>query len=315
MHARAHAAAFLRWSKYILQNGLPDAVFYFEGGLGDQLLCSALVREIRRREGKNIWLMTNAAELFARNRDVRLVLPYDIWLFPWLRLNGTPARQVCYQDLVPGEPRHAPLHEHCIAAMCRQAGISGRVALRPYLPSVENAGGVGSRSRPRIAIQSSCMNARYPMANKQWPVDRFQHVVDSLAAEVDFVQVGVSSDPLLHGADDMRGRVGYLDAARILRDSDLFVGLVGFLMHLARAVECPAVIIYGGRETPKTTGYSCNINLATSPPCAPCWYYSHCDYDRMCLAEISAASVVEAIRRLLASKVSRPLKVDFAEIA
>ena len=40
-----------------------------------------------------------------------------------------------------------------------------------------------------------------------------------------------------------------------------FVGQVGFLMHLARAVDCRAVIVYGGRETPAQSGYPCNENL------------------------------------------------------
>jgi hypothetical protein len=33
-------------------------------------------------------------------------------------------------------------------------------------------------------------------------------------------------------------------------NSVLFVGLVGFLMHLARAVDCRATFICGGRELP-----------------------------------------------------------------
>ncbi len=101
----------------------------------------------------------------------------------------------------------------------------------------------------------------------------------------------------------------------MLRNCDLFVGLVGFLMHLARAVECPGVIVYGGRETPETTGYSCNVNLKSSPECSPCWYYSRCDFERKCLTEISVAEVVEAIRTFLEAEVPRPLGVDYAEIS
>jgi len=35
-------------------------------------------------------------------------------------------------------------------------------------------------------------------------------------------------------------------------------------MHLARAVDCRAVIVYGGRERPEISGYICNKIL--SPP-------------------------------------------------
>jgi ADP-heptose:LPS heptosyltransferase len=66
-------------------------------------------------------------------------------------------------------------------------------------------------------------------------------------------------------------------------------------MHLARAVECPSVIVYGGRELPELTGYPCNVNLARRPPCAPCWQRSRCDFDRVCTDAILPAEVANAI--------------------
>ena len=311
MNIPAHAAGFYRWLRLVRRYGWPERLFYFDGGLGDQLLCSSFARELQKRRAQNIWLFTQVPELFEGNGDFRAVLPYDLWLIPWLRMSGTLVQRVSYQDSnLEGD---SPLNEHVIASLCRRAGVSGQIKLRAYLPAVSPAPS-SSRSRPLVAVQSSCLSARYPMANKQWPVDRFQQVIDQLKSQVDFIQIGSVTDPPLHGAEDRRGTGNLLDAARFLAQCDLFVGLVGFLMHLARAVECPAVIVYGGREVPEITGYSCNLNITHRPPCSPCWSYSRCDYERRCLTSITVPMVIEAIGRQLTAPAARPLHEEHAVI-
>lgn len=292
----------------MLAHGRPHALLYFNGGIGDQLLSTAVAREIQRRRARRIWFFTQSPEILAGNADFQLVLPLDLALLPWARLSGTRVQRLFYQDFVEGEGRDAPLHEPSIAALCRRAGVTGEVTLRPYLPQVE-VRALAPRTRPRIAIHSSCLTARYPIANKQWPVENLQAVAAALSEWADVVQLGNPADPTLVGTIDRRGGP-LLAAAQELAQCDLFVGLVGFLMHLARAVECPAVIVYGGREPPEITGYSINTNLANRPPCAPCWYYSRCDYERRCLTAITPEMVVDAVRAQLAAPSPRPLPVD-----
>ncbi len=287
------------------RHGRPDRLFYFFGGIGDQLLCSAVAREMQRRQPRKLWFFTQVPELFQGNSDVRVALPLDLSLVPWARLAGARPQQLFYQENLSAEGRDADLHEPSIAALCRRAGLTGEVSLRPYLPQIP-CPPRPLRFRPRIAMHSSCLTARYPIANKQWPVERLQTVARELGAFADLVQLGSPQDPALPGAIDRRG-IALLDAARELAGCDLFVGMVGFLMHLARAVECPAVIVYGGREPPEITGYACNTNLASRPPCAPCWYYSRCDYDRRCLTAIETSVVVDAVREKLAAPLPRPL--------
>ncbi|MDD3180117.1 MAG: hypothetical protein PHQ04_07155 [Opitutaceae bacterium] len=312
MDVRFHLAGLRRWLALVRRYGRPQRLLYFYGGIGDQLLCSAVARETQRRCPCNIWLFTQAPELFADNVDIRAALPFDLGLIPWARLSGSRPIRMFYQDHVDGEDRYAPLDEPCIAALCRRAGVTGTISLRPYLPAVPFTS-PPRRTRPRIAIHSSCLSARYPMANKQWPVKSLQAVATALAPYADLVQLGSPQDPDLPGVIDRRG-APLLDAARELAGCDLFVGLVGFLMHLARAVECPAVIVYGGREPPEITGYACNTNLANRPPCAPCWQFSRCDHARLCLAAITPDSVITAVHRMLAAPPSRPLPADCIEL-
>ena len=65
-------------------------------------------------------------------------------------------------------------------------------------------------------------------------------------------------------------------------------------MHLARAVDCRAVIIYGGRLRPSHFGYIAFKNLLGLTTCSPCWLDNTCDYDRECMKMISIESVVNA---------------------
>jgi ADP-heptose:LPS heptosyltransferase len=85
-------------------------------------------------------------------------------------------------------------------------------------------------------IQSSGMGALHLIRNKQWYEARFQSVVDALIGEVEFIRVGSATDPVLQNANDRPGTTGIRETAAILHHARLYVGTVGFLMHLARAV-------------------------------------------------------------------------------
>jgi len=181
--------------------------------------------------------------------------------------------------------------------MCHSAGISGAVSLRPYLTLLKEEKEQGKLGNRQIVIQTSGLGARYPMRNKEWLPERFQEVVDSLYLDYTFVQIGSVNDPPLRGVIDMRGKTSIREAAAIMSQSMVFVGLVGGLMHLARAVDCSGVIIYGGREHPDQSGYICNQNLYSELPCSPCWRWQTCDYNRECMRKIEVNSVLEAIYR------------------
>lgn len=147
------------------------------------------------------------------------------------------------------------------------------------------------------------------MMNKQWYPERFQQVVNALKDRFQFVQLGAAADPLLDHVIDRRGQTGFRETAAILEQCRVFVGNAGFQMHLARAVECRSVIVYGGREAPWQSGYACNVNLYSPVACAPCWRWNTCDHNRMCMDQITAAHVIEAIEQVTTAK-PEPLKLD-----
>lgn len=300
---------------------LPSVVLFFGLSPGDDLLCTAVLRELRKRGISSLLMISNYPEIFKGNDDATYVIAagsqYDtnsritrfqrfakVWRRSFRLLEYAPFDSIDHS---------ASPSRHIIAELCAGTGIGGSVSVRPYLSLSGTEKELGAWASGRIVIQSSCLDARLPMRNKQWYPERFQMVVDSLRGEFKFVQLGSERDPLLAHVRDLRGATSIRESAAILCHAQLYIGGVGFLMHLARAVDCPSVIIFGGREAPWQSGYTCNVNLYTPVPCAPCWRWNTCEFDRKCMREITADDVVRGVRTIL----SRPrgaLELEIARI-
>jgi ADP-heptose:LPS heptosyltransferase len=149
-----------------------------------------------------------------------------------------------------------------------------------------------------IGIHSTGSDLR--LQNKFYYPERFNDIVKLLKStneNLKFIQLGMQSDPLLSAVDyDFRGKTSVRGSIHVLRDLDLFVGLVGFLMHAAAAVATKSVIIFGGREKPSQSGYAQNRNITSDIHCSPCWAYD-CPIDRQCMKDISVLQVVEAVNQ------------------
>lgn len=284
---------------FLARHGRPDVLINAVGaGIGDDLLCTAIFRELQTRGRKNFWVRSKYPELYEHNDDVNVLVPTLNRYDSVLEQLGTNVICPWYTSYNAAYDRDDPIPaQHLISVMCQRIGITGTIALRPYLTLTPEEA-AGGRIAPRqIAIQSSGLDAKHAMRNKNWSIDGYQRVVDALVPHYDVVQIGSTNDPLLEGARDMRGKTSIRGTAAILSQSLAFVGQVGFLMHLARAVDCRSVIVYGGRETPAQSGYPCNENLYSAVHCSPCWLLNRCPYDRMCLEMIAVADVVAAVDR------------------
>jgi ADP-heptose:LPS heptosyltransferase len=249
-------------------------------------------------------MLTPTPELFANNPHVHAVHPLNVDRFHSLARLGVRVLRPDYRVPSSDPDRDIPPVRHLIADMCATAGLTGRIALKPELffrsDEVSPIIPATVSARPLIAIMSGGAAAAIPMRNKDWPVERWQRVVELGRERCDFIQLGSARDATLAGARDLRGRTTLRETALILKSSSAFVGQVGLLMHLARAVDCPAVIVFGGRERPDQSGYACNENLYSPVACSPCWRRNGCEHDRMCLATITPGLVWTAIERCLA---------------
>jgi len=259
-------------------------------------------------------MLTARPELFTGNPDPTCILPIDDHYVAAIRQVGETVIQPYYvqrdplvadRDLLP--PRHI------IAEMCRLAGLRGTVNLRPYFFLSEAERARGALHPRQIAIHSTGLGAALPYATKEWGVQNFRQVAQLLVPHFQLVQLGSAADPALPVPTDLRGKTSLRESAAILAGSLAFVGLEGFLAHLARAVECPAAIVLGGRARPETFGYVANRNFYSPVPCSPCGLRNTCGYGLECLARISPEAVVAAVHEL-SEKKPGPLPVATVEL-
>lgn len=293
--------------------GVPPRCLVFGPlSLGDDLLCTAVLREGRRR-GRPFTMFTARPELFAGNPDPLAVRAIDDHFLALLRRLGRQVVSPYYVTADPTAPDRDVLPPRpVIAEMCRLAGLDGAVALRPYLALTPGELAAAPRLPRQLALHSTGLAAALPYPTKEWGADRFAALARLLAPDFSLVQLGAPRDPLLPGiALDLRGRTTLRQAAAVQAASLLFIGLEGFLVHLARAVDCPAVVIHGGRAGPGIFDYPENRNLHAAPPCAPCGLRTGCPHDLACLTAIPPATVAAAVREL-AARPRAPLPVATA---
>ena len=303
----------------LLRKGFPDAMLQFGGGIGDELLLTTVAHELKLRDPLlKIWQVSHSAELLRHNRDYDTVFSWEDWHLRYAFLLRKSRKVLAYAvERIP-QKVEIPPSEHILAVLCRKAGLNGSVALRPYLFLTDEEKNNGRVGNPQITIQ--CIGEQsYPtvMRNKLWSVERFQEVVYLLQAlfddNVHIIQIGGASDPELRGVQDLRGKTTLRESAALVHCSRFFLGTVGFGMHLARAVDCRSVIIYGGREHSWQSGYSCNENVDSFVDCAPCWKWNDCDYNRKCMTMISVDHVLNAVQRLL-QRTDKPLETETAQL-
>ncbi|MDN3584416.1 glycosyltransferase family 9 protein [Mucilaginibacter flavus] len=276
--------------------GVPSHILYFGDSLGDNLLLTTLCKALSGRGARNIWVKCDHYELFINNNDVKLVLPFQATLSSSLirlfRVKVIHPVYTVYQkdidrDLIP--------EKHIVLKMADCIPLKGEIENKPVFhlsPSEVTAGRLSSQV---IVIVTSTSGAKVPMANKEWLHERYQQIVDRLSPRYQFVQLGTKGDAALKNVRDLRGKTTIRESAAILHNALLLVTHVGFMMHLARAVDCRAVIIYGGRENPAQSGYSCFNNIYSDISCSPCWLHNTCEFDRKCMKMITAERIVEII--------------------
>jgi len=274
--------------------GFPSRFFQGAGRIGDDLMCTTVFRELHKRGKRGLAIATRNPGLFEKNPDVEIIIRQtDSRLNRWGRA-GLPVLTLAHSGYDAERDLDLPPDEHVLIRMCRLAGVAGPVELRPYIFLTPAELAAGRLAESQVAVQSSGLAAPLAMLNREWYPQRFQELCVQLRSDVRVVQIGSASDMKLEGAVDLRGKTSLRQTAAILANSLVFIGLVGFVMHLARAVDCRSVIIYGGREKPALTGYVANKNLYQQVRCAPCWLRNPCEFDRKCMDLISVDQVIAA---------------------
>jgi len=236
-----------------LQNGY---VLYNDWGIGDELLLSAVAREIKRFHPQ--------LPLWIRSR----------YGFKFLDYSGSSAQpnpdtesiQVIYQNAaLYGPEYHSPFPGHLVQQMLDKFALDTGLAIKAQdvRPEILIPSGAMEQRQSNAIMLHTMPNRRLP--SKDWGIDRWRELGRLLGERgMRLIQVGAQDEPYIDGAEDYRG-VSVDRLPELMVQVSAVVCLVGLLMHLAAATKTNAVVIYGGREHPDIDGYPDHIHLCSEP--------------------------------------------------
>jgi heptosyltransferase-2 len=143
--------------------------------------------------------------------------------------------------------------------------------------------------------------------SKQWPIESYVHLAESLQnSDVQVIVLGSSKERELgdrisasSGALNLAGETTLDDAIDVLSLCTIAVTNDSGLMHVAAAVGCKVVAIYGSTTpeyTPPLTPAARVLYLHLA--CSPCWERI-CRYGHYrCVKDISVRRVIDAVKKL-----------------
>lgn len=251
-------------------------------GVGDNLLMSMLLPELKiKYPGVPIIVETELPDLFKYN-------PYVTWV---TNKHFKTTRRHIRAKYKIDETTTMSIYEQ----MMKTISVKEKSAPQLFLSDEEKNWSQNKFPGNYIAI---CPTGKqtFTANRKEWGIDNFQKLRD-LFNKYEFVQIGTKNDPLLENVIDARN-LPIRKSASVIFNSIFFIGLEGGLMHLSKAVDKTAVIIYGGFVKPEISGYDDFINVYNETDCSPCFHadraHSFCE-TMICMKEISPGFIFNLI--------------------
>jgi heptosyltransferase-2 len=163
--------------------------------------------------------------------------------------------------------------------------------------------------RPLVALCPGSTNSRA----KRWPAERFAALADMLKekAGADIVLIGAYEelDISEEVARSMRNRPSVLTGQTDLSQTAAVLGAADLLItndtgpaHVAAAVGCPVVVIFGPTNPETTRPFSTLAEVVRRPPvCAPCMLRD-CPIDHRCMTAITPEEVFQRAAHTLETR-------------
>ncbi|MDD7578344.1 MAG: glycosyltransferase family 9 protein [Elusimicrobia bacterium] len=191
------------------------------------------------------------------------------------------------------------------------AGLSGLGEKQAYLEvSVPNP--LAGQKYLTFSTSSNIRDGLHTAATKCWPQEYWTKLIGLLHEKYpsyQFIQLGEQNAKPVRGADvSFLGKTGLQTTCAILLDSLLHIDCDCGLVHFAKALNVPCVVLFGPTAA-GYVGYAENENI-TAPFCGNCWHASdswnkECPLgfsNAKCMYSISPEMVLEKIKIFLRSK-------------
>ena len=264
-------------------------------GYGDEIIGSGLARGAAARgrriafgDGSRIFWSRQAAEIYLNNPNVAPPgsehRARDLEWIPYYKGRRFYGHQV-------GEKRD---RWKFVDWTCPTGEIyfsdQERVAFRKKWPD-------GLPERPVVIEPTVKAHGACNGHNKQWPIERYREVAHQITKAGHWV-VRLGTNPMDAPELDLVHTATFREALIFLAMARLYIGPEGGLHHAAAALGIPAVVIFGGFNTPRSTGYSWHENLTAGGDASPCGMIEPCPHCARAMKAISVSDVLAASNRL-----------------
>lgn len=257
-------------------------------GFGDEIMASGLARGAAKNgklvafgDGNRVIWSAQAHQIFQNNPNV--VKPDgDLNGVEWIPFYRG---QRFYGKVIGGKWKfrewEPPPGEIFFSNEEKQFGLNVQVRGWPFVVI-----------EPRVKVLGACAGA-----NKQWPIGRYAEVAKQLSnfgvRVVQFVPPG--NEKLLADVEAIE-TPNFRSALAVLSRAALYIGPEGGLHHGAAAVGTDAVVIFGGFNSPKSTGYENHENISVGEPCGTVGRCLHC---KQAMESISVDRVLGSAEKFL----------------
>ncbi len=144
--------------------------------------------------------------------------------------------------------------------------------------------------------------------NKAWFWENWQCLIDLINRYIQdnnltckLVQIGLPTNKVLNGVVDLTGKTTFRETAQILKNSITFIGYVGGLTHLSKAVGKKNIVLVSAWEPLELATYPDDINFYTDIDCKNCGLKIPCPINRKCMQQITVEQVFEAVKSVLST--------------
>lgn len=287
-------------------------------GLGEQVCMTAAISAVKQSDiSSKIVVITDYPDVFMNNPNIYRVINAKKW-FKFCRniflnyLNILECKRIKVFDFRhPTKKfevymRETKAKEHLIFMLMKHFDLPVRLmySVRPEIYFSEEENSLFAKKYKlsgKYCVIHSCGVTNYT-PNKEWGSKNMQRVIDLTKSKIEWVQLGLSDQPLLDGAIDLRGKTTLREMSYIIKKAMCVVSTEGLYNHIAAAFNTPSVVIFSGFHPVEIAKYGNTFPIVNDSQmnCAPCWLQTPCPIPgKPCTGKISPNMVVEKLKDIV----------------
>lgn len=268
--AKNHAVLLKRWNVYLNNGRHMDHPIVLKRHIacGDALLLTPVIRALKKSNPLSpVYVETRFPQSLEHNPHMAGVI-HPSGVAPNKHPSGAKPVQIdlemAYEDRT--EVHIIDAYADAVRAVIPALGpVDHRIEMFPTAADVKWA--IDIKARNRFSPRVCCMHIDHGgWPGKNWPKERFAEVATYLVKNGwHVVLVGSQLPPGGFDAFDLTGKTSAMQLAGMLKVSQLFIGGDSFPLHMARAMGCPTIGIFGVTDPRYIMADGPGISLYSDP--------------------------------------------------